>query len=210
MTSLNPTQAILQRLAELRQRLTVAAAAFDKSAPDAGRSTLHIVLGSLDAFMAAMLGTKNPQVLIPLRQLRYALHDLDRGKVVPLLTPRKVKGRPRDAADEEGLRAFGAASMELFIKGGIARKEAARRVAATLHGLGYREPQNERITPQDVEGWRDRLRSERPADNVAAGRFHRMTTTSHHPSQDPILAAKLILQHIPRVAPPAIPKKPPT
>ena len=44
-------------------------------------------------------------MLVPLMQLHYALADLDRGKVVPLLARKKTAHRPPDSYAKEAFRA---------------------------------------------------------------------------------------------------------
>jgi len=104
--------------------------------------------------------------------------------------------------------ALAAASMELFIRGGIRRKDAARQVADALHRMGYRNGLSKRISAQNVEDWRDRMRTESPSENAAVGRFRRMLA-SEAQVPDPVTAARQILDRIPLVAPPEIPKKSP-
>jgi hypothetical protein len=208
MTALDPAEEILKRIVQLRQQLAFAAQKFEKSAPDGGRSSVHMTLRAFDEFLAAMFGTREPSVFIPLSQLQYALHDLDRGKVVSLLAPQKVGRRPRDPAAKDALMALAAASMELLIDGGVPRKHAARQVADDLHGRGYRNGVSKRISAQNVEDWRDRMRTELPSENAAVGRFRRMVA-SESQFPDPVTAARHILDRISLVAPPEIPKKPP-
>jgi hypothetical protein len=209
MAAFDPVAEIMKEIMELRQRLTFAAEKFEKGAPDGGRSGVHITLRVLEDFLAAMFGTNDPKVFIPLRQLQYALYDLDRGKVVPLLARKKVTHRPRDSAAKEALMALAAGCMELFVEGGVARKLAARQVADALHANGHRNGPSKRITAQNVEDWRDRMRLGSPSENLAVGRFRRIAVDYRSMFPDPVTAANHILKRIPLVAPPEIPKKPP-
>jgi hypothetical protein len=119
MMAIDLAEEIVKRSERLRQQLAWAAQGFEKSAPDGGRSSVHMTLHAFDDFLRAMFATREPSVFIPLHQLQYALHDLDHGKVIPLLAPQKVSRRPRDPTAKDALMALAAASMELFIKGGV-------------------------------------------------------------------------------------------
>jgi hypothetical protein len=144
---------------------------------------------------------------MPLRQLNYALHDLNRGKVVPLLAPQKMSYRPRDSIAKEGFMAFAAVCMELLVESGISRGTAAQQVANDLNARGYRRTHNSRITAKYVEDWRDRMRSGSPSESEAVARFERILEQCR--SSDPQAAANSILERIPLVVPPEIPKKSP-
>jgi hypothetical protein len=64
----------------------------DSQRPDQMRAIRQVILGEVQSFLAAVFGP-NEKSLMLLRQLIYALHDLDRGKFVPLLKPKKVSHR---------------------------------------------------------------------------------------------------------------------
>jgi hypothetical protein len=66
MTALDPAEEILKRIVQLRQQLAFAAQKFEKSAPDGGRSSVHMTLRTFDEFLAAMFGTREPSVFIHL------------------------------------------------------------------------------------------------------------------------------------------------
>jgi hypothetical protein len=104
--------------------------------------------------------------------------------------------------------AFAAACMELLVESGISRGSAARRVANDLNTRGYRRTLNKRITAKYVEDWRDRMRSGSPSESEAVARFQRILILVKHRFSDPQAAANSILERIPLVAPPEIPKKP--
>jgi hypothetical protein len=210
MAEVDPVRQILVHLQRLSVVLKRAASGFDQSAEDAGRGSVLFTLAAVDDFLKVTLGIRDPSLFIPLAQLRYALHDLNRGKVVPLLAPKKVKNRPHDSASKEAFRALAAVAMELFIKGNVPRKEAARDVAAALSQMGYMNGPGKPITAKLVEDWRDRMTTERSTEYEPAGRFHRMRADllAKFPN-DPSAAARFLLSRIPTTVPPDIPKKPP-
>ena len=84
-------QEILERLNTLREEFTFAADIFRTGGSEQGRASVQITLGVIQTFLMSVFGVGDAKPLIPLRQLCYALHDLDRGKVVPLLAPLKLR-----------------------------------------------------------------------------------------------------------------------
>jgi hypothetical protein len=210
MVDTKHSSAASEQIEQLRIVLNVAATAFDPSAADGGRLGVILAMTALHDFLTANFGD-DPPALIAIRHLLYSLADLESGKLVPLLTPKRVKNRPRDSAAKGGFRAFAAVAMDLFMESGVPRKQAARDVATALSRMGYDDGPGKPIKARMVEDWRDRMMTERPAENLAAGRFHRMKIALRvkFPS-DPKGAAKHVLNSLPSVARPRNPKNPPT
>jgi hypothetical protein len=157
----NTTPTIPELLGRLYHELDFASEAYRAGGEDAARQSTEIALGSVLSFLTGAFD-RDSQALLPIRRLHYALDDLDRGQVDPLLRPKKIKHRPPNPLREEGFIAFCAAAMELFVDGGISRGEAARRIALSLSGRGYRIGSGNRITPRQVERWRDKMRAGSP------------------------------------------------
>lgn len=203
------TSTASKQIEQLRIGLNVAARAFDPSAADGGRLGVILAMTALHDFLTANFND-DPPALIAIRHLLYSLADLESGKLAPLLTPKKVKNRPRDSAAKDAFRAFGAVAMDLFMESGVPRKQAARDVATALSRMGYDDGPGKPIKARMVEDWRDRMMTERPAENLAAGRFHRMKKAlrAKFPSA-PSEAAKHVLNGLPSVARPRNPKNPP-
>lgn len=207
MTKLNSVALDFTPSARLLLGLKLAADAFDPKGSDAGRTCIMMSLTAVDDYLMAILGGSEAPLLIPLRQLQYALHDLARGKVMPLLKPKKVTSRPRDSAAIEGFRSFAAVAMDLFVQSGVGRKEAARDVARALSRMGYDNGPGKIITASRVEDWRDRMMKEPPERNMAAARFHRMKGELQERFPADLKAgARFLLDRLPMVA--SIPKKP--
>ncbi len=137
MENIEPEEPTLDPLEIMRRKLRGALIVSDSQRPDQMRAVLQVTLGEIQSFLADVFGPHEKSLTL-LRELIYALQDLDRGNVVPLLKPRKVSHRSPDPIAEEGFRAFAAATMELLVKGGERRKNAAKRVADNLHRQGYR------------------------------------------------------------------------
>ena len=83
MTTIDPHREILERLKKLESELGYAADIFQNGGPDLRRSSIRITLDVIQMFLIAAFGSNNVKPLVTLLQLIYALHDLDRGKVVP-------------------------------------------------------------------------------------------------------------------------------
>lgn len=207
MTESDRAAAELTPLRRLFLALKLSADAFNPDADDAGRLCVMMSLTAIDEFLIAMFGTREPSVLNPLHQLQYALYDLRRGKVMPLLKPKKVSRRPRDSAAVEGFRAFAAVAMDLYVQAKVPRKQAARDVAHELSRMGYKNGSGKLITGSRVEDWRDRMMTELPRENEAAARFHRVKAQLEVQFASDLKAgARFLLGRLPTVVP--IPKKP--
>jgi len=204
---MHTTRTVTDLLGHLHRDLEFASGAYRAEGQDTARPSAEIALGSVLFFLTVVFDG-DPQALLPLRRLSYALHDLDRGQVDPLLRPKKIKHRPPNPLREEGFIAFAAAAMQLFVDGGISRGEAARRVADSLNAMGYRIGSGNHITARQVEKWRDKMRAGSPLNNEAVGRFRRIVEECHRQFPSSEAAAKTILERLPLVAPPEILLKP--
>jgi len=203
--------ALIRHVIELHVKLRLTGELFDNSASDQRRSIVLLSLGAIGDFLRGTVGPEDGSVYKPLNQLIYALIDLERGKESELLGPAKISHRPRDPLAELAFRAFAAAAMDLLVLGKMPRKDAARRVATSLHRTGYRQSSGRAISAQQIEDWRDHFRAERPSEDEPTARFHRVKQQllALHPS-DPVSAAEHLLKHLPGAVPPKIPKKPPS
>lgn len=199
----------LTPLARLALALGLAAEVYDPGSEDGGRISVLMSLRAVDDFLMANFGSTTPSLLVPLRQLQYALHGLGRGNVEPMMAPKKVAHRPRGSPAIEAFRALAAVAMDLLVLAGVARKQAARDVARELSRMGYTDGPGKVITGERVEDWRDRVMQEWPAESEAAARFQRMKAQleARFPS-DRKAAARFLLGRLPLVVP--IPKKAPS
>ncbi len=208
MSELETVPAVYKQLHELGLKLQAAAKEFDPHSKDGGRSSVMKSMDAICRFLLITAGIDRPTALVPLYRLQYALYDLASGSVAPMLKPKKVKHRPRGSMAAEGFRAVAAVAMDLFMKDGLSRKQAAARVAAILRRMGYSSG-NKLIRPHMVEDWRDRMMTERPAENPAVGRFRRLQSQLKVMFPDnPAAAAQNILKNLSLIDLPPIPKKP--
>ncbi len=203
---MSPSTQDFDPLVHLKRELRKLEETFDPAAEDGGRASAIMSLVAIGHYLTAVVGTG---LTTPLRQLQYALHDLDRGKVGRLVERTKVSNRPPEAISVEGFRAFAAVAMDLMIQTGVGRKQAAREVARELCRLGYDDGPGRLITAGRVEDWRDRMLVERPAENAGAARFQRLKArvSGYAPSKLKD-GAYLLSKQLPRAFP--IPKKPPS
>jgi hypothetical protein len=202
--------AVYRQLHELGLRLHAAAKEFDPSREDGGRSSVITSIDSIIRFLLITVGFDKPAALAPLYRLQYALCDLGIGTVTPMFKPKKVRNRPRVSMATDNFRAVASVAMDMFMEAGVRREDAAARVAEALHRMGY-SSRNKPIRRHMVEDWRDRMMTERPAENLAAGRFLRLQSDlkAMFPD-DPSAAAQHVLNNLPLIVRPDNPKKPPS
>jgi hypothetical protein len=79
-------------------------------------------------FMKRIWGQEAQQ---PLRDMAYALFDLDQGTVAPFLAPARVRARPPDSTAEWIRRAHMSLALECRVKGGEDTQIAASMLAHT-------------------------------------------------------------------------------
>jgi hypothetical protein len=193
---MNQTESVLQLLSTLE----LASALFDPSDPKAGRKSIIIILRALNDFLIAVDAQKPSHA--PLNELIYALADLDRGRVSPLLRKTKVKHRSKNSIADEFLRTFAAVAMDLMMQEKLPRKMAAKRVAGELTKMGYRHPTRGAIRAQHIEDWRDEIsregrRSERHMQFCRV----REEAVTHRPDR-PFDKAVFLLERLPAAFPP--------
>src|SRR5260370_6512593 len=126
---------LLAALSFLSKALRVASGSFSLAAKDHGRASVRIALVGIIKLLAELYPNE-PSFQLPLNELLYALEDLDRGKIAPLLKPAKVAHNPGNTLSEALFRAIPAAAMDRLIAGKMSRELAARTVARTLSKMG--------------------------------------------------------------------------
>jgi hypothetical protein len=146
-------------LLELLGSLAVARKNFDQPGAAHGRTAVYQALFAVIKYVEDTI-PERPDFVRPLRELLYALRDLDRGTVAALLEPQPIKHRPHMPYSEELLRADAAVLMHFKIKAGSERKVAAGFVARRLNERGYRHGNN-RISGDQVIAWRNSVKASR-------------------------------------------------
>lgn len=141
---------------------------YKPSAPDGGREAIYDDLRAIIEFVSTVI-PQRPDVVQPLRELLYGLKDLERGTVVPLLKPAKLRGRPLNSYSEELLRADAAVLMDLKQQAGVDRGVAANMVARDFNKHGYRDG-GKKITGKCVIAWRNKVKENAGTSNLAVAR----------------------------------------
>jgi hypothetical protein len=149
-----------------------------------------------------------PALPISLNHLLYALHDLDRGKVAPLLEPATPSKNPGLSLTEELLRAIPAAAITCLIKHGVKRADAAKEVARKLAGIGYRSPSGGRFEAKQIAKWREKMMTERAAKNRAVAQYQLALEMVQ--SMEGRAAFDFLMGSMPDLYPPNFPKIPPS
>jgi hypothetical protein len=184
------------------------ASTYDPAQPDHGRGSVRTALVGVIRLIAELF-PREPALPISLNHLLYGLWDLDRGKVVPLLEPIKVSKNPGNSLSEDLFRALPAAAMtRLMDHRMMKRADAARDVARRLTKEGYRHPSGEPITGPQVEDWRDKMMTERAAENRAVAQYQLALETVK--AMEPREAFEFLMRSMPSLYPPNFPKNPPS
>jgi hypothetical protein len=182
-----------------------AASNYDPAQPDHGRASVVAALVGVNQLIAALFPNE-PALPVALIELACALKDLDRGTVAPLLKHAELGHRPPNALSDELFRAIPAAAMTLQMKAGKSRDDAADEIANRLNRMGYRHPSGDRIEGSQVAKWREKMMTERAAENLAVARYQ--LALERVKGMEAAEAAKFLLSNMPALYPPKIPKKP--
>jgi hypothetical protein len=168
-----PPQGREERLRAAFQFLALAlgSGTFDPTRPDHGRASVRNALIGVIAVIAELFPDK-PSLPATLNHLLYALWDLDRGKVAPLLQPAKIEHSPGLSLAEDLFRALPSAAMTRLMEGrAMSRDAAAHSIARRLTGMGYRDAAGAEIAASQLMKWREKMMTELPAENHAAGQY---------------------------------------
>jgi hypothetical protein len=184
-----------------------AASNYDPSQPDHGRASVLAALVGVNQLIAALFPNA-PALPVALIELACALKDLDRGTVAPLLKPAEVGHRPPSPLSDELFKAIPAAAMTLQMKAGKKRDDAAGEIASRLNRMGYRHPSGDRLEGSQVGKWREKMMTERAAENLAVARYQLALQQVN--GMAPAEGAALLLDNIPGLYPQKIPQKPPS
>jgi hypothetical protein len=122
----------------------------------------------------------NPTCVQPLRNLLYALKNLDQGHTSELLKKYKPRGRAPKSVEDVLVRSLICAAMTCLVKGGMKREEASRAVYRTLHAKRFKFPDLIRKAKSSgsfragaqIEKWRERIMEEERSNNLT-GRSYR-------------------------------------
>jgi hypothetical protein len=205
-----PSQGREERLRAAFQFLALALGpgTFDPTRPDHGRASVRNALIGVIAVIAELFPDK-PSLPATLNHLLYALWDLDRGKVAPLLQPAKIEHSPGLSLADDLFRALPAAAMTRLMEGrAMSREAAAHSIARQLTGMGYRDTDGAEITASQLMKWREKMMTELPAENRAAAQYQ-MALKAVEPMER-AKAVEFLMKAMPALYPPNFPNNPPS
>jgi hypothetical protein len=187
--------------------LRMAAANYDTSRPAEARAGLRIALVGVIRLIPELFPNE-PRFPLPLNELLYALHDLDHGKVVPLLAPTKVSHSPGTALSDDLFRAIAAAAMTCLVeRTAMSRQEAATDVARRLSKQGFaKNSAGKPITSAQIAKWREKMMTERAAENRAVARYQ--LALDWVQDKEPQAAVTFLLDALSDLCPSRNPKNP--
>jgi hypothetical protein len=150
--------ALGKRLSALREKLVSARGLYDadRTNPvDQGRTGVRLALGAvIECFDGLGFGSN---ALEPLRAAFHALTDVDEGRRNALLEPANAPGRAPASVITVALQAAAAAALEMGMKAGHSKPEAAKAVAKALTQGGFSIPGKSHVTSRAVILWRDKF-----------------------------------------------------
>ena len=165
-----PPQGREERLRAAFQFLALAlgSGTFDPTRPDHGRASVRNALIGVIAVIAELFPDK-PSLPATLNHLLYALWDLDRGKVPPLLQPAKIEHSPGLSLAEDLFRALPSAAMTRLMEGRAKLVLIANDdlIAGILNRNGLKTGNGNRWTRERVTSTRSNYRIPvfRPAED---------------------------------------------
>ena len=137
----------------------------------------------------------------PLLETYEALLGIQKGtKANPLITPKPSRGSRPNKPEVERFQGEAAAAMELLMKAGDSKDEAARKVARRVRvldfdfeSLGYTRKYRKGITQGTIKGWRDKYND--PADK-SLGAMRCRAVLGLVQNKDPADAANWVLKSL--------------
>jgi len=191
-------------LSAAMQLLSLAVGSYDPNRPDHGRSGVRNALIAVIQLLAVLFPNK-PTLPLSLNHLLYGLADLDRGKVPPLLKPKRVRHSPGNALVDDLFRAFPSAALTCLVERGVDRQTAADDIAKRLTRLGYKLPGGKLVTGPRIIKWREKMMTELARENLAVAQYQfALKTVKSNKLDDPI---GYLIGMMPQLYPPQIPKK---
>jgi hypothetical protein len=100
---------------------------------------------------------KELHLIEPIVNLYLALAALEQGKINPLLSPAKKRGRPRGTGASHMVRGGAAAAMEILMNGGQPEKLAGQAVARMLNKKRIQLPSGKPIEWTTIRAWRKKI-----------------------------------------------------
>lgn len=204
-TKMNPAE-LRGAIQLLYLTLQHASSDFEGAEPPEARARVRNALIGITRLISALYPNET-RFFLPLNALLYALHDLDNGKVVPLLAPAKVSNRPTNALADELFKAIPAAAMTCLMEGkAMKRSEASREILKRLRAMNITHHAGEQITANQITKWREKMMTELAAENRAVARYQYML--EYVGGLEPMAAVEFLLDSLADLPPPTIPNNP--
>lgn len=145
----------------LRERLRAAKAHFE-SGGTGGRQGAIEALNAVAEFLVSFEDFEQEGLAQPVLSVSVALTDADDGIPSQILHVKRKGGRKPESTGRKGVRAYSALTVDLLMKTGLTRREAAKRTAAKLKLFGVRKQGGggPDITPETVLAWRDSIKAD--------------------------------------------------
>lgn len=187
----------VQDILKLTFLMRASLAMFDPDGPDHGRKGVKNALVAFQWFVARCC-PDGTDLVLPINELLYAIHDLDNGRLSPMFHHTVSGGRPPTAFSDKLFRATAAVLMTLYQDPKLGDGDPATMVARKLNRLGYRDDQKKKITGVQVNAWRNEFRSSKGRKTTEGQQYQRTLSelSKLHPS-DPKSAIRLVLSTMP-------------
>lgn len=199
-------------LEKLRGDLRVAEYFFD-SFPDDGRTGAIGALGAVCSFIDAFDDFRDERLTRSLTALLLALGDATRGIGDPMLRPEKTRGRPPSDSETLRLRAHASVAMELYMKFGMNKLDASKKVARRFHKAGIAIPNRADDKTKDagtIRKWRDNIKSGLPGKDEDTDCYLNLLAGIQADGNGLITVADRIIEITPLFLRPKNPQKPPS
>jgi hypothetical protein len=172
--------------------------------PDRERIAARTAVAACINFVIATI-PNGIDLVLPLRELNYALHGLDQGVPAPMLERTTTTGGRRISISTELFRSMAAVLMELYSKAGSGRSQAAKSAAERLAEMGYRDGDGQMIAASQIEDWRDKVNE--GGDSLGVKRFKKaLEVVRTIQPDDPQKAIELVLESLSAIRRPDVPQ----
>lgn len=193
-------------VAELKRRLQEACDAMKRHDETVEATLLAIVLqlSAFTDFIDSFDDMRAADLAAPLLKLKMALLDKRQGSPAPLLEFSKPSHRPPSTHAREAIEAWAALAMDLLMKAGKKRRDAAIEVARLLNkhrgrwpvDLVERTGRTGQVTASRVENWRDELTGKAP-QSVARDYYRQHASFAAEAPITPSERADVWLRYLP-------------
>jgi hypothetical protein len=149
---------------------------------DGGRAGEIAALSAVIEFMRPYQNMTHDNWLQPLIALQSALFSLNDGNVVPMLAPKRQRGRSPDSILRESARAMAVATVRRLCEIGLRKTDACDRVAKVCREVSLKpgrkgkdtQGQEHEIKDRTVRGWCDKV--DEDVGRQSDGKLSRLTT----------------------------------